>query len=156
MAAIINGQTPTPEQESETWPESVISTAEIMRYLKDSFAALHHTVAIVTKAKHGGSPGLPPFPSAEQSTSVRDRCGGPFLRSLRANGGIAAHEWHCYPTFSKTKWFGKAPMFEIGPLKVNRLRGMPARRFLEKRSSGPVFRSNGSQSFGRHVCNDSH
>lgn len=49
MAAIIDGQTPTPEQESETGPESVISKAQIMDYLKGSFAALHHALAIVTK-----------------------------------------------------------------------------------------------------------
>jgi len=49
MAANINGQTPTPEQESETGPESVISKGQIMDYLKGSFAALHHAVAIVTK-----------------------------------------------------------------------------------------------------------
>ena len=49
MAANINGQMPTPEQESETGPESVTSKARIMEYLKGSFAALHHAVAIVTK-----------------------------------------------------------------------------------------------------------
>ena len=49
MAANMNGQTPTPEQESETGPESVISKAQIMDYLEGSFAALHHAVSMVTK-----------------------------------------------------------------------------------------------------------
>jgi len=49
MAANMSGQRPTPDQESETGPESVISKAQIMEYLKGSFAALHHAVAMVNK-----------------------------------------------------------------------------------------------------------
>lgn len=49
MAANMNGQIPTPDQQSETGPESVISKAQIMDYLKGSFTALHHAVAMVTK-----------------------------------------------------------------------------------------------------------
>jgi len=49
MAANMNGRTPTPEEESETGPENVISKAQIMNYLKGSFAALHQAGAIVTK-----------------------------------------------------------------------------------------------------------
>ena len=49
MAANMTGRTPTPEEESETGPESLISKAQIMNYLKGSFAALHQAVALVTK-----------------------------------------------------------------------------------------------------------
>jgi uncharacterized damage-inducible protein DinB len=49
MAANMNGQTPSPEQETETGPESVISKAQILNYLKGSFAALHRAVAMVTQ-----------------------------------------------------------------------------------------------------------
>lgn len=49
MAANIKGEKPTPEQESETGPESMTSKAQILDYLKGSFAALHHAVASVTE-----------------------------------------------------------------------------------------------------------
>ena len=49
MAAKMNGQTPTPEQEAETGPETVIAKAQIVDYLKGSFTALHRAVAMVTR-----------------------------------------------------------------------------------------------------------
>ena len=49
MAAYMNGQTPTPDQEAETGPETVTTKAQIMDYLKGSMTALHHAVAMVTK-----------------------------------------------------------------------------------------------------------
>ena len=49
MAAYMNGHTPTPNQESETGPESVTTKAQVMAYLTGSFAALHRAVAMVTK-----------------------------------------------------------------------------------------------------------
>jgi uncharacterized damage-inducible protein DinB len=48
MAARMLGQTPTPDQEAETGPDSVRSKAEILDYLKGSFAALHRSAATVT------------------------------------------------------------------------------------------------------------
>jgi hypothetical protein len=48
MAARMLGQKPTPDQEAETGPESVRSKAEILEYLKGSFAALHRSAATVT------------------------------------------------------------------------------------------------------------
>jgi uncharacterized damage-inducible protein DinB len=48
MAARILGQTPTPEQEFETGPETVQSKEQIMDYVKGSFTALHQAVAAIT------------------------------------------------------------------------------------------------------------
>ena len=48
MAARILGQPATPDQESETGPEDVRSKAQIMEYLRGSFAALHQAVTTVT------------------------------------------------------------------------------------------------------------
>jgi uncharacterized damage-inducible protein DinB len=48
MAARTLGQEATPDQEAETGPESVRSKAEIMEYLRGSFAALHRSVAAIT------------------------------------------------------------------------------------------------------------
>lgn len=50
MAAYILGQTPSPDQESETGPESVRSKAQIMDYVKGSFTELHRAVAMVNEA----------------------------------------------------------------------------------------------------------
>jgi DinB superfamily len=49
MAAYILNQTPTPEQESETGPDAVQSKAQIMDYLKGSFAALHKAIAAINQ-----------------------------------------------------------------------------------------------------------
>jgi uncharacterized damage-inducible protein DinB len=49
MAAYILAQTPTPDQESETGPDAIRSKAQIMDYLKGSFAALHRAVASVNQ-----------------------------------------------------------------------------------------------------------
>jgi hypothetical protein len=49
MAAYILIQTPTPDQESETGPDAVRSKAQIMDYVKGSFAALHRAVAVVNE-----------------------------------------------------------------------------------------------------------
>jgi hypothetical protein len=47
MAALIRLQKPTAEMENETGPDSVKTKAEIMEYLKGSFAALHKAVATI-------------------------------------------------------------------------------------------------------------
>src|SRR5207245_5742610 len=49
MAARILGQTTTPDQEAEAGPDAVRSKAEILDYLKGSFAALHRSTATVTE-----------------------------------------------------------------------------------------------------------
>lgn len=49
MAAYILGQTPSREQESETGPDAVQSKAQIMDYVKGSFAALHRAMAAIDK-----------------------------------------------------------------------------------------------------------
>lgn len=45
MAAYMLGQTPRSDQESESGPETVRSKAQIMDYVKGSFAALHRATA---------------------------------------------------------------------------------------------------------------
>ena len=47
MAAYIVGNTPTPEEESETGPDSVRSKAQIMDYLQGSFTTLHRAMATI-------------------------------------------------------------------------------------------------------------
>ena len=47
MAAYITGQQPTPDQESERGPNDVQSKAQIVGYLKGSFAALHSAIASI-------------------------------------------------------------------------------------------------------------
>jgi len=49
MAAYILTQMPGPDQESETGPEAVQSKAQIMDYVKGSFAALHRAVAVINE-----------------------------------------------------------------------------------------------------------
>ena len=49
MAAYILAQTPTPEQESETGPDTVQSKAQIVDYVKGSFAALHRAMAAINE-----------------------------------------------------------------------------------------------------------
>lgn len=47
MAALITGVTPTADMSGETGPDSVRTKAQIMVYLKGSFAALHRAVATI-------------------------------------------------------------------------------------------------------------
>jgi len=47
MAAYILDQTPTPEQQSESGPDRVQSKAQIMEYVKGSFAALHRAMTAI-------------------------------------------------------------------------------------------------------------
>jgi uncharacterized damage-inducible protein DinB len=58
MAARILGQTPTPDQEFETGPETVQSKEQVMGYVKGSFTALHQAVAS-TNADNALSPVIP-------------------------------------------------------------------------------------------------
>ena len=66
MAAYILGQKPTPEQESETGPDDVRSKAEIMDYVKGSFAALHRAVAAITE-QNMLKPMASPHPSRQNN-----------------------------------------------------------------------------------------
>jgi hypothetical protein len=50
MAAYIMGQTPTPEEVSETGPDAVRSKVQIMDYVRGSFTALHRAVATIDEA----------------------------------------------------------------------------------------------------------
>ena len=50
MAAYILGRTPTPDQKSETGPDTVQSKAQIMDYLKGSFAVLHLAMGAINQA----------------------------------------------------------------------------------------------------------
>ncbi len=67
MAALILLQKPTAEQENETGPDSVKTKAEIMVYLKESFAALHKAVATIN-ARNVVEP--IPSPSEWQKTRI--------------------------------------------------------------------------------------
>jgi hypothetical protein len=70
MAARILGQTPTPDQEFETGPETVQSKEQIMGYVKGSFTALHQAVATTT-ADNALTPAMPTrVGTAKQNTRV--------------------------------------------------------------------------------------
>jgi uncharacterized damage-inducible protein DinB len=69
MAAYILEQTPTPDQQSETGPDSVQSKAEIMEYVKGSFVALHRAVASINQ-ENMLTP-LTSFPDAKQKTRLQ-------------------------------------------------------------------------------------
>ncbi len=50
VSAHILGEKPAPDQAAETGPESVTTKAQILEYLKGSFAALHRAVATIDAA----------------------------------------------------------------------------------------------------------
>jgi hypothetical protein len=71
MASRMLGQPATPDQEAETGPDAVRSKAEIMDYLKGSFAALHRSAATVT-AENAVAPVLPGrVGTAKQNTRLQ-------------------------------------------------------------------------------------
>ena len=69
MAAYILGQTPTPDQESETGPDRVQSKAQIIDYVRGSFAALHRAVAPINEGNMLEP--LAAFPSPQQKTRLQ-------------------------------------------------------------------------------------
>jgi uncharacterized damage-inducible protein DinB len=69
MAAYIRGQSPTPDQESETGPDTVQSKAQIVEYVKGSFAALHQAVAGINE-ENMLEP-LAAYPSQAQKTRLQ-------------------------------------------------------------------------------------
>lgn len=71
MAARMLGLPATPDQEAETGPDKVLSKAEIMEYVRGSFAALHQAVATVT-AQNALTPVLAArIGTAQQNTRVQ-------------------------------------------------------------------------------------
>lgn len=50
VAALIMGEVPAPEMASETGPDSVRTKAQVLAYLRGSFAALHRAVATIQGA----------------------------------------------------------------------------------------------------------
>jgi uncharacterized damage-inducible protein DinB len=69
MAAYILGQTPTPEQESETGPNGVQSKAQIVDYVKGSFAALHRAMAAINE--NNMLDPMAAYPSPQQKTRLQ-------------------------------------------------------------------------------------
>jgi len=71
MAARMLGKTPTPDQEAQTGPDTVRSKAEILDYLKGSFAALHQSAATITE-ENAVAPVVPErVGTAKQNTRVQ-------------------------------------------------------------------------------------
>jgi len=69
MAAYILNQTPTAEQKSETGPDAVQSKAQIMDYVRGSFAALHRAVAAINEENMLAP--LAASPSSGQTTRLQ-------------------------------------------------------------------------------------
>jgi uncharacterized damage-inducible protein DinB len=69
MAAYILNQTPTLDQTSETVPDSAQSKAQIMEYVKGSFAALHRAMAAINEANVLEP--MPSSPSPRQTTRLQ-------------------------------------------------------------------------------------
>jgi DinB superfamily len=69
MAAYMLNQTPTSEQESETGPDAVQSKAQIMGYVKGSFAALHKAIAAINEGNMLEP--LTAYPSPRQKTRLQ-------------------------------------------------------------------------------------
>jgi uncharacterized damage-inducible protein DinB len=69
MAAYILNQTPTPDQTSETGPDSVQSKAQIVEYVKGSFAALHRAMAAINQANMLEP--MPASPGSRQTTRLQ-------------------------------------------------------------------------------------
>jgi hypothetical protein len=71
MAARMLGQNPTADQEAEMGPDTVRSKAEILDYLKGSFAALHRSAATIT-GENAVTPVLPDrLCTAGQNTRIQ-------------------------------------------------------------------------------------
>lgn len=69
MAAYMLNQTPTPDQDSEEGPDAVQSKAQIMEYVKGSFAALHRAVAAINEGNMLEP--LAAYPSPRQRTRLQ-------------------------------------------------------------------------------------
>ncbi|MGC2245948.1 MAG: DinB family protein, partial [Terriglobales bacterium] len=69
MAAYILGQVPSPDQQAETGPASVQSKAQIMEYVRGSFAALHRAMAVINEGNMLEP--LTAFPTPLQKTRLQ-------------------------------------------------------------------------------------
>jgi uncharacterized damage-inducible protein DinB len=69
MAAYILGQKPMPDEDLETGPDAVQSKAQIMEYVKGSFAALHRAMTAINE-RNMLEP-LATFPSPLQKTRLQ-------------------------------------------------------------------------------------
>jgi hypothetical protein len=69
MAAYIMGEQPAPDQEHETGPAAVQTKAQVMEYVRGSFAALHRAVATITTTNMLEPLAL--FPNPQQRTRLQ-------------------------------------------------------------------------------------
>ena len=69
MAAYILGQEPTPDQKNETGPDDVQTKAEIMAYVRGSFAMLHKAAGVITP-ENALEP-MASYPSPRQKTRMQ-------------------------------------------------------------------------------------
>jgi hypothetical protein len=69
MAAYMLNQTPTLDQESETGPDAVQSKAQIIGYVKGSFAALHQAIASINEGNMLEE--LTAYPNPRQRTRLQ-------------------------------------------------------------------------------------
>ena len=69
MAAYILGQEPTPDQKSETGPAEVQTKAQIMAYVRGSFAMLHRAAGAITQ-ENALQP-MASYPSPRQKTRMQ-------------------------------------------------------------------------------------
>jgi len=93
MAAYILGRTPTPDQKSETGPDTVQSKAQIMDYLKGSFAVLHLAMSAINENNMLEPMAVAPSPSqktrlqlAEDVVAHSFNHYGQLVDYLRMNG----------------------------------------------------------------------
>ena len=108
MAAYILTQTPTPDQESETGPDTVQSKAQIMDYVKGSFAALHRAMAAINEGNMLEPMAASPSPRqktrlqlAEDVVAHSNDHYGQMVEYLRMNGIVpllveskaTVHQW---------------------------------------------------------------
>ena len=103
MAAYILTQTPTPDQESETGPDTVQSKAQIMVYVKGSFAALHRAMAAINEGNMLEPMTASPSPRqktrlqlAEDVVAHSNDHYGQMVEYLRMNGIV--------PPASRSNW----------------------------------------------------
>jgi hypothetical protein len=93
MAAYILGRTATPDQKSETGPGTVQSKAQIMDYLKGSFAVLHQAMGAINEGNMLKPLAAAPSPSqktrlqlAEDVVAHSFNHYGQMVEYLRMNG----------------------------------------------------------------------
>ena len=94
MGAAIMSEKPPVNVGSENGPDNLTSKADIVKFLKDSFAYLHKALGTLDENNILGQV-QSPFGSNKVSPPWADRdCSRPSLRSLRPDGRLPAHERH--------------------------------------------------------------